>query len=98
MTSKERSAPGITKFDGSDYSYWWMQTEDFLFSKKLHLPLGSKPEGMKVEDWNLLDRQVLEVIRLTLSKNVAHNVAKEKTIVGMMQELTDIYEKPSANN
>ena len=41
--------------------------EDYLFSKKLHLPLGSKPEGMKAEDWNLLDRQVLGVIRLTLS-------------------------------
>ena len=30
--------------------------EDYLFSKKLHLPLGSKPEGMKVDEWNLLDR------------------------------------------
>ena len=33
--------------------------EDFLFNKKLHLPFGSKPEGMKAEDWNLLDRHVL---------------------------------------
>ena len=33
--------------------------EDFLSSKKLHLPLGFKPEGMKIEEWNLLDRQVL---------------------------------------
>ena len=72
--------------------------EDFLFSKKLHLPLGSKPEEMKAEEWNLLDRQVLGVIRLMLSKNVAHNVAKEKTIVGMMKALTEMDEKPSANN
>ena len=72
--------------------------EDFLFSKKLNLPLGTKPKGMKTEKWNLLDRQVLEVIRLTLSKNVAHNVAKEKTTVGMMQALTEMYKKPSANN
>ena len=59
-----------------------MQMEDYLFSKKLHLPLAAKPEGMKDDDWNLLDRQVLEVIRLILSKNVAYNVAKEKTMVG----------------
>ena len=38
------------------------------------------------------------MIRLTLSKNVAHNIVKEKTIVGMMQALADMYENPSANN
>ena len=72
--------------------------EDFLFSKKLHLPLGFKLEGMKIEEWNLLDRQVLGVIRLTLSKNVAHNAAKEKNTVDMMQVLAKMYEKPSTNN
>ena len=96
--AEEWSAPGITKFDGSDYAYWKMQMDDFLFSKKLHLPLGSKPEVIKTEEWNLLDKQVLGVIRLTLSKNVAHNVAQEKTIVTMMQALTEMYEKPSTNN
>ena len=58
--------------------------EDYMFSKKLHLPLVTKLEGMKDNEWNLLDRQVLEVIRLTLSKNVAHNVANEKKTAGMM--------------
>ena len=72
--------------------------EDFLFSKKLHLPLVVKPEGMKDDEWNLLDRQVLGVIRLTLSKNLAYNVAKEKTTLGIMQALADMYEKPSTNN
>ena len=72
--------------------------EDFLFSIKLHLPLGSKPEGMKAEEWNLLDRQVLRVISLMLSQNVTHNVVNEKTIVGMMQALAEMYEKLSMNN
>ena len=45
-----------------------------------------------------MDRQVLGVIRLTLSKNVTHNIAKERTIVGMIQALAEMYEKPSANN
>ena len=58
--------------------------EDFLFSKKLHMPLGYKPGGMKIEEWNLLDRQVLRVIRLMLSKNVAHNMVKEKITMGVI--------------
>ena len=69
--------------------------DDFVFSKKLHLPFGSKPKRMKAGDWNLLDMQVLGVIRLTMSKNMAYNVAKEKTIMGMMQALANLYENPS---
>ena len=66
-----------------------MQMECYLFNKKLHLPLVAKPEGMKDDEWNLLDRQVLGMIQLTQSKNVAHNIANEKTTVGMMQALAD---------
>uniref|UniRef100_A0A2N9F5E5 CCHC-type domain-containing protein n=1 Tax=Fagus sylvatica TaxID=28930 RepID=A0A2N9F5E5_FAGSY len=38
------------------------------------------------------------VIRLTLSRSVAHNVVKETTTVGLMTALFGMYEKPSANN
>ena len=31
-------------------------------------------------------------------KNVTHNITKEKTTVGMMQALAEMYEKSSANN
>uniref|UniRef100_A0A0D3AR70 Retrovirus-related Pol polyprotein from transposon TNT 1-94-like beta-barrel domain-containing protein n=1 Tax=Brassica oleracea var. oleracea TaxID=109376 RepID=A0A0D3AR70_BRAOL len=75
-----------------------MQIEDYLYGKKLHQPLSKKPEKMDQDVWELLDRQVLGVIRLTLSKNVAHNVAKEKTAEGLMKVLSDMYEKPLANN
>ena len=48
-----------------------MQIKDYLYRKKLHLPLlGEKPATMKDEEWALLDRQVLKVIRLTLSRSV----------------------------
>ena len=54
----EIKAAGIEKFDGTDFGYWKMQFEDYLYGKKLHLPLlGSKPENMQEEDWLLLDRQ-----------------------------------------
>jgi acyl-activating enzyme 14 len=68
----EIKAAGIEKFDGTDFGYWKMQIEDYLYGKKLHLPLlGSKPENMQEEDWLLLDRQVLGIIRLSLSRRVA---------------------------
>ena len=50
------------------------------------------------DDWNLLYRQALEVIRLTLSRNVAFNIVKEKTTAGLMTALSSMYEKPSASN
>ena len=65
----------------------------------MHLSLlEKKPETMKDEDWSLLDRQVLGVIQLTLSRSVAHNVVKENTTVDFMKALSDMYEKPLANN
>ena len=82
MAGEEGKGSGIEKFDGTNFVYWRMQIEDYLYGKKLHLPLlGRKPETMKDEDWNLLDRQVLGVIRLTLAKSIAHNVVKERPIV-----------------
>ncbi|WVZ16376.1 hypothetical protein V8G54_009358 [Vigna mungo] len=89
----------IEKFDGTDFGFWKMQIEDYLYQKKLYQPLsGHQPENMKDEDWILLDRQALGVIRLTLSRNVAFNIAKEKTTVGLMTALSSMYEKPSASN
>ncbi|KAE8728454.1 FACT complex subunit SPT16-like [Hibiscus syriacus] len=89
----------IEKFDGADFGFWKMHIEDFLYQKNLYQPLsGKQPEGMKDEDWALLDRQALGVIRLTLSRNVAFNIAKENTTVGLMTALSSMYEKPSASN
>ena len=99
MAEEAGKASEIEKFDGTDFAYWRMQIEDYLYGRKLHLPLlGTKPEAMKAEKWALLDRQVLGVIRLTLSRSIAHNVVKEKTTVDLMKALSGMYEKPSANN
>ena len=41
----------IEKFDGTDFGFWRMQIEDYLYGKKLHLPLlGEKPTTMKDEE------------------------------------------------
>ena len=97
MAEEAGNAFGIEKFDGTDFAYWRMQIEDYLYGRKLHLPLlGTKYESMKAEA--LLDRQVLGVIRLTLSRFVAHNVVKENTTTNLMKALSGMYEKPFANN
>ena len=99
MSGEEGKGSGIEKFDGTDFAYWRMHIEYYIYGKKLHLPLlGTKPETMKDEDQNLLDRQVSGVIQLTLSRSVAHTVVKEKTTMDLMKALPSIYEKPLANN
>ena len=76
-----------------------MQIEDYLYGEKLHIPLlGKKPNNMKDEEWNLLYRQVLGVIPLTLLRSIVHNVIKEKTTVDLMKTLSSMYKKLSTNN
>ncbi|GKA32118.1 hypothetical protein Tco_0718485 [Tanacetum coccineum] len=53
---------------------------------------------MKEEEWALLDRQALGVVRLLLAKNVAFNVMNEKTTFGLLKALSNMYEKPSASS
>ena len=50
MAREEGKALGIEKFNGTDFGYWKMQIEDYLYGKKFYLPLlGKKPETMKDE-------------------------------------------------
>ena len=99
MAGEEGKTSRIEKFDGTDFGYWKMQIRDYLYGKKLHLPLlRRKLYNMEEEEWSLLDRQVLGVIRLTLTRSVAHNIMKEKTTMDLMKALSSMYEKPSANN
>nr|GEW83588.1 retrovirus-related Pol polyprotein from transposon TNT 1-94 [Tanacetum cinerariifolium] len=53
---------------------------------------------MSQADWELLDRQALGVVRLSLAKNVAYNIVNEKTTFGLIKALSNMYEKPSAAN
>ena len=79
---------GIEKFDGFNFCFWKMQIKDYLYQKDLHEPLtGVKPESMSEEKWKLKDPQALGLIRLTLSRNVAFNIVKEKTTYGRLKAL-----------
>jgi hypothetical protein len=59
---------------------------------------GEEPDSVKPEDWDLLDRQALGVVRLSLAKNVAYNVVNEKTTYGCLEALSNMYEKPNTAN
>ena len=51
MAREEGKALGIEKLNGTDFGYWRMQIEDYLYGKKLHLPLlKKKPKTMKDEN------------------------------------------------
>ena len=60
MAEEAGKASGVENFDGTDFTYWRIQIEDYLYGRQLHLPLlGTKPEAMNAKEWALLDRQVL---------------------------------------
>ena len=57
MAEETGKASRIEKFDGIDFEFWRMQIKDYLYGKKLHLPLlGEKPATMKDDEWTLLDK------------------------------------------
>jgi hypothetical protein len=72
-----------------------------IYIKDLFLPLGGiakKSMAMKDEEWEVLDRKALGMIRLSLAASVAFNISKEKTTKELMDALAKLYEKPSMSN
>jgi hypothetical protein len=91
----------VEKFNGQNYQLWKMQMEDYLYQKDLFLPLGGIEKNSvatKDEEWEILDRKALGMIRLSLAGSVAFNISKEKTMKGLMDALAKLYEKPSMSN
>jgi hypothetical protein len=78
-----------------------MQMEDYLYQKDLFLPLGGITKNlttMKDEEWEVLDRKALGMIRMSLAMSVAFNISKEKTMKELMDTLAKLYEKPLTSN
>ena len=94
MAKEEDKALGIKKFDRTDFEYWRLSPWEEVASPFLE----KKHKTIKDENWNLLGRQILRVIRLILLRSVLHNVVKEKTTMDLMKALPGIYEKLLANN
>ena len=63
----------VVKFNGINYRFWKMQITDFLRTQKLSKPLEGKekkPATMSDADWEILDREALSQIRLSIAQNV----------------------------
>ena len=51
MAEETGKSSRMEKFDGTDFGFWRMQIEDYLYRKKLHLLLlGKKPDIMKDDE------------------------------------------------
>jgi gag-polypeptide of LTR copia-type/Zinc knuckle len=96
----DESKVQICRFDGRDFRFWKMQVEALLYQKDLEdALLEKKPENIKSDDeWTKLNRKALSVIQLTLSRDVAYNVASETTVFGVMKALGNTYEMPTTLN
>jgi hypothetical protein len=60
--------------------------------------IEKKSTTMKDEEWEVLDRKALGMIRLCLAASVDFNISKEKTTKDLMKALDKLYEKPSTSN
>lgn len=81
----------IERFDGSNFGFWKMQVEDYLYQIDLYLPLEGKqvkPTDMMDREWEILDCKALGAIRLSLTQTVAFNISKEKTTKDVLNALT----------
>jgi hypothetical protein len=67
----------VEKFNSQNYQLWKMQMEDYLYHKDLFLPLSGvakKPVAMKDEEWEILDRNPLGMIGLSLAASMDFNI------------------------
>jgi hypothetical protein len=75
--------------------------EDYLYQKYQFLLLGrieKKPMAMEDEEWEVLDRKPLGMIRLSLTASMAFNMSKGKTMKELMDALAKLYEKTSMSS
>eukprot|EP00253_Pinus_taeda_P024623 PITA_24623 len=87
----------VEKFNGQKFSLWKMQMEDYLYQKDLYLPLGGKTKmlmGMIDEEWNLLDKKTLRIVKLCLAVSVTFNISKETTTEGLIKVLEKYMKNP----
>ncbi|KAL6329634.1 hypothetical protein AAG906_022855 [Vitis piasezkii] len=77
MAEEAGKASGIEKFDGTDFAYWRMQIEDYLYGRKLHLPLlGTKPESMKEKTTTDLMKALSGMYEKPSANNKVHLMKK----------------------
>jgi hypothetical protein len=89
----------MEKFNGTNFELWKLKMEDLLIDRDLWVAVsGTKPIGMKDEEWVVLERKVRSLIRLCLVDLVLLNVSEEKTTTTLWKKLGDLYQAKSLVN
>ena len=61
----------VEKFDVmNNFGMWQCEVMDVLVQQELDITLEDKPKGMSNKDWEKINRQTCDTIRLCLAKNV----------------------------
>ncbi|KAJ0726248.1 putative RNA-directed DNA polymerase [Helianthus annuus] len=87
----------IEKFDGKNFGWWKMQIKDLLIQKDLDAALEPPPTPV-TDKWTAIDKKAMSTIRLTLSMNVGYNISEQTSARGIIEALSNMYEKPSPAN
>ena len=91
---------GMIKIDSSNYSLWKPMMEDILYCKDLYEPIVKDkiPTGVTEEEWRVLNRKTVGMIRLYINHNIFHHVANDTSAYEMWQKLESMYERKTAMN
>nr|XP_040249189.1 uncharacterized protein LOC120966742 [Aegilops tauschii subsp. strangulata] len=91
---------GMIKLDSSNYSLWKPMMEDILYCKDLYEPIGKDkiPTGVTEEEWRVLHRKAIGMIRLYINQNIFHHVANDTNAYEMWQKLESMYERKTSMN
>lgn len=60
--------------------------------------MGEKPIGISEIDCNMLNKNILGMVRLSLLRNIIFNIVKELTTTSLIEALTNMYENFSVIN
>ena len=76
---------GMIKLDSSNYSLWKPMMEAILYCKDLYEPIVKDKisTGVTDEDWRVLNRKAVGMIRLYINHNIFHHVANHTNLYKM---------------
>jgi len=91
---------GMIKLDATNYSLWKPMMEDLLYCKDLYEPIvrDKVPTGVTEEEWRVLNRKTVGMIRLHINHNIFHHVANDKVAFELWQKLESMYERKTTVN
>ncbi|KAJ0496010.1 putative RNA-directed DNA polymerase [Helianthus annuus] len=82
----------IEKFDGKNFGWWKMQIKNLLIQKDLDATLEPPPTPV-TDKCTTIDKKAMSTIRLTLSMNVGYNISEKTSTRGIIEALSNMYEK-----